>query len=67
MAIDVYNILGARVARITNNKQGAEEQTVVTPWDCGGLAPGVYFARIVITNENGKQVIGAAKKIALIK
>ncbi len=44
VAVDIYDLLGDKVAGLLNEKQGAGEHQVL--WDAGSLPTGVYFYRI---------------------
>jgi Secretion system C-terminal sorting domain len=65
--IDIYRLTGERIATISEHKDGGQGQTLCTQWDALDIAPGIYLARIVITDGSGKVVLDKKKKIALIK
>ena len=65
ITIDIYQLTGERVARIVEHKHGGG-QTLVTSWQAAGVVPGVYLARIVITDASGKVMLSKQKKVALI-
>jgi len=46
--LNIYNILGQKVATLVNKKQAAGRHTV--EWHAGGLAGGVYFYRLKTDN-----------------
>lgn len=54
VVIDVYDLLGQKVASI--QEQTFAEVGVVNPihWDGSALAPGLYVYRITVTNSEGK-------------
>ncbi len=64
--IDIYRLTGERVASIEEPKDGSE-QTFTTAWQAAGVAPGVYFCRIVATDAAGKEVLNVKKKVALVR
>jgi hypothetical protein len=57
--LEVYNILGQRVALLVNGFQ--EQGEYFRTWDAGGLATGMYFYRLRVGNA------GVLKKIVLVK
>jgi hypothetical protein len=65
--IDIYRLTGERIATISEQKDGGQGQTLRTQWDALDIAPGIYLARIVITDGSGKVVLSEKKKIALIR
>ena len=67
MEIDLYTIRGERVAHLVERKDGGAGQTLSTTWEAAGVAPGIYVARIVITDATGKVVLEQKNKVALIK
>ncbi len=64
--IDIYRLTGERVASIEEPKDGSA-QTFTTAWQAAGVAPGVYFCRIVATDAAGKEVLNVKKKVALVR
>ncbi len=64
--IDIYRLTGERVASLEERKDGSA-QTFTTAWEAAGVAPGVYFCRIVATDEAGKEVLNVKKKVALVR
>ncbi len=66
VTIDIYRLTGERVASIEERKDGSA-QTFTTAWQAAGVAPGVYFCRIVATDVSGKEVLNVKKKVALVK
>lgn len=51
--IEVYNLLGYRVAAVEDKYQPAG-WNLVTTWNYGNLAPGVYFYRLFCRTTDGK-------------
>ncbi len=64
--IDIYRLTGERVASLEERKDGSA-QTFTTAWEAAGVAPGIYFCRIVATDASGKEVLNVKKKVALVK
>ncbi len=58
--INVFNIRGQRVEKITLNKEDMERGKIF--WDATGQASGVYFYRLTVDGENTK-----TRKACLIK
>jgi hypothetical protein len=50
LSIDIYNILGQRIATIFEELQQAGEYT--TTWDASAFPSGVYFARLRTSNNS---------------
>lgn len=67
LTMDIFNVSGERVARVVRQQDGGIGQPLTTAWDSRSLAPGIYFARIVIQDMRGRVVLNQVKKIALIK
>ncbi len=66
VTIDIYRLTGERVTRIEERKDGGT-QTFTTAWEAAGVAPGIYFCRIVATDASGKEVLNVKKKVALVR
>jgi hypothetical protein len=58
--VEIYNVLGERVAEIAEARQAGPGQTFV--WDCQAAAAGIYFARIQVDGQEFDK-----KKIAITK
>ncbi len=67
VVIDIYRLTGERVARIEERKDSSNGQTNTTTWEAAGVAPGIYFCRVVATDAAGKEVLNVKKKVALIR
>jgi hypothetical protein len=67
ITIDIYQISGAHVARITENKPGGSGNPLITPWQTDGIARGIYLGHVVATDANGRRVLDQKRKIALVK
>jgi hypothetical protein len=69
ISIDIYRLTGERVAHIEERKDGGSGsgQTFTTAWEAAGVAPGVYFCRIVATDGAGHEVLNVKKKVALVR
>jgi hypothetical protein len=69
ISIDIYRLTGERVAHIEERKDGGNSsgQTFTTAWEAAGVAPGVYFCRIVATDGAGHEVLNVKKKVALVR
>lgn len=52
VTIDVFNIMGQRVARLVNTTQAAGEHEVI--FDAGNLSSGVYIARMTVSGSDGR-------------
>ena len=49
--VDIYNISGARVASIREERNGGNGQVMNTTWLTNRVAPGVYLCRFIIKNK----------------
>jgi hypothetical protein len=69
ISIDIYRLTGERVAHIEERKDAGSgnRQTFTTAWEAAGVAPGVYFCRIVATDGAGHEVLNVKKKVALVR
>jgi uncharacterized delta-60 repeat protein len=67
VVIDIYRFTGERVAHIEERKDGGSGQTLTTAWEAAGVAPGVYFCRIVITDALGRESLNVKRKVALVR
>jgi len=67
VAIDIYTIAGERVAHLAENQDGSAGQTLSTVWRTGSAASGIYFARILVKDNQGGEVIRKTKKIAIVR
>jgi hypothetical protein len=63
--LEVYNILGQKVADLVNQKLEAGYHSV--KWNAINNASGVYFYKLTATSENGKQLFTSSKKMILLK
>ncbi len=70
VTVEVFNIMGQRIASFSNEIYGSEVRTEPIMWNCctsGGrrLAAGVYPYRITATNEDGKTASCTSKLVIL--
>jgi hypothetical protein len=61
----VYDALGREVATVASGHQPAGYYVV--KWDASSVASGIYFARFIVTNENGIVQYSKVKKLLLMK
>ena len=61
--LEVYNILGQRVASLVDGKQRAGYKTV--RWDAGGFASGIYLYRLEVKGDGFE--VTKTKKMILLK
>jgi Secretion system C-terminal sorting domain len=64
--LEVYSILGQRVAVLVNSKQNAGNYTFVLDGSRYQLASGMYFYRMIASDDKGGRFI-ETKKMLLIK
>ncbi|MBN1596487.1 T9SS type A sorting domain-containing protein, partial [candidate division FCPU426 bacterium] len=67
VSIDVYCLTGDRVAHIEEQNHNRQNQTQSTIWYTGNTAPGIYWARIIIKNEEGRVLVNRIVKLALLR
>ncbi|MHB9011485.1 MAG: alpha-amylase family glycosyl hydrolase [Ignavibacteriaceae bacterium] len=63
--LDIYNILGQRIAELINNVENAGYHEVV--WNAANLASGVYIYRIEAASNSGRNIYSDVKKMVMIK
>jgi hypothetical protein len=65
VALVVYDAAGREVTRLVDGDKeaGSYERT----WDAGTRASGIYFVRIVVSDQSGKEVFRASRKVVLVK
>jgi|WetSurMetagenome_2_1015567.scaffolds.fasta_scaffold851659_1 hypothetical protein len=61
----VYNSLGQEVKTLIDGEKEAGYYSI--RWNAGNLSSGVYFIRIRIADQFGKQLYQDAKKVMLVK
>jgi hypothetical protein len=61
----IYDMLGREVEKLFDRNLPRGMHDVV--WNASGLSSGVYFARILVTDELGKSVYSASEKLVLTK
>ncbi|HKJ31085.1 MAG TPA: T9SS type A sorting domain-containing protein [Balneolales bacterium] len=64
VTIAIYDILGRKVATLTNGQQQAAGSHLVR-WDAHNLASGVYFYRVIAEQKDGKSIIKNSKMLLL--
>ncbi len=65
VTLDVYNVLGQRVAQLVNGKLTAGYHSV--KWNAGEFASGVYIYKLSAKNNNGDQIFSSTRKMVLLK
>ena len=65
VSLVVYDVLGREVATLVRGTLGAGYHTAT--WDARSVASGVYFARLVVTNEYGAIAFNKVTKLVLMK
>jgi hypothetical protein len=67
ISIDLYKISGERAASLRESRDAGAGATLTTVWNTGPAAPGIYLARILVTDESGKVLIKENRKVALLR
>jgi hypothetical protein len=65
VSLVVYDVLGREVANLTNGYREAGYHSAT--WNATDQASGVYFARFVVTNADGKVAYSKINKLMLIR
>jgi hypothetical protein len=65
VSLDIYDILGRRVAVLASGIMAAGDHTVA--WNAQNAASGMYFARMVAADASGSQVYAKTIKLMLMK
>jgi hypothetical protein len=65
MEVSIYAISGERVAWLRKSLDAG--MVNIVNWNCAGIAPGVYLARIAVKDANGQESYKETKKIAIIR
>ncbi len=63
--LSIYNVLGQEVKRLIDEPQRAGYNSVNL--DAGSLSSGVYYVRLLVTDEFGKLLFLATQKLLLMK
>jgi hypothetical protein len=63
--VSIYNVVGQEIAVITNAKQDAGYYSAT--WNGAGNTTGVYYLRMVATDDFGKPLYQEQKKLLLMK
>jgi len=65
VTLGVYDLLGKEVATLVNEVKQPGEYGV--KWDATSAPTGLYFARLTVTDDEGRLLYRAARKLLLIK
>ena len=65
VSLALYNVLGQQIAQLVDEVQEAGYYERV--WDGSKTSSGIYYARLVATDNEGKQVYQSMKKLLLLK
>jgi hypothetical protein len=65
VVIAVYDLAGREIARLVDEDQQAGYYDRV--WDADNRSSGVYYARIVVTDQSGRELFVASRKLLLLK
>ncbi len=65
VTLNIYNVLGQKVAELVNGKLTAGYHSV--KWNAVNFASGVYFYKLSAENSSGNNVFSASRKMILLK
>ena len=65
VSVVVYNILGEEVAQLVQSQQDAGYYS--TAWNAAGSPSGIYYVRMTVSDQSGKQLYATTKKLVLMK
>jgi hypothetical protein len=66
MRLEVYDVLGRRVATLAEGRHGAGHHAVT--WDADGLASGIYLCRLkAVPAEGSEETLQGELKMLLIR
>ncbi len=65
VSVVVYNILGEEVAQLVQSQQDAGYYS--TAWNAVSSPSGIYYVRMTVSDQSGKQLYAATKKLVLMK
>ncbi len=65
VSVVVYNILGEEVARLVQTQQDAGYYS--TAWNAASSPSGIYYVRMTVSGQSGKQLYATTKKLMLMK
>jgi hypothetical protein len=65
VTLKLYNVLGEEVARLVD--EGKDAGYYTTTWNANANASGIYYLRMNVVDETGKQSYQSVKKIVLMK
>jgi hypothetical protein len=65
VSLQVYDLLGREVVTLVNEVKQPGEYSV--KWDATSAPTGLYFARLTVTNVEGRLLYRAARKLLLVK
>jgi hypothetical protein len=65
VSVVVYNTLGQEVARLVQAQQDAGYYS--TAWNAGNSPSGMYYVRMTVSDQSGKQLYATTKKLLLMK
>jgi hypothetical protein len=65
VTLKLYNILGEEVARLVD--EGKDVGYYTATWNANNNASGVYYLRMSVVDETGKQSYQSVRKVVLMK
>ena len=63
--LQLYNVLGREASILMNEAKEPGRYTV--NWNATGMASGVYFLRMIVTNGSGAQLFQAVRKLLVLR
>jgi hypothetical protein len=63
--LKIYDILGREVSTLVHQNQASGEYSVT--WNANNVSSGIYFSRFTVTNETGRVLYSATRKMLVLK
>jgi len=65
VSLKIYNVLGEGIAQLVHEVQDAGSHTI--RWNAAEQPSGLFFVRMIVSDQTGRQVYSATQKIVLLK
>jgi pimeloyl-ACP methyl ester carboxylesterase len=65
VSLVLYNVLGEKIAQLVDEVEDTGYHQLV--WDASRVSSGIYYARLLVTDNKGKRAFNSMEKLLLIK